>query len=60
MGAVKALEARGIEPDVVGGAHVGALYAYGMNGIAMNKLALKMEEARGAPATRASATGRCR
>ncbi len=49
VGVIKALEARGISPDLIvgtsAGAVVGALYAGGMNGIELNRLALKMDEA---------------
>jgi NTE family protein len=48
IGVIKALESQGIVPDfVVGtsaGSLVGALYAAGNNGFALNKLALEMEE----------------
>jgi NTE family protein len=49
IGVIKALEARNIEVDLVcgpsAGSVVGALYASGMNGFALNRLALKMDEA---------------
>lgn len=49
IGVIKALEAQGIYPDVVvgtsAGSLVGALYAAGNNGFALNKLALEMDEA---------------
>jgi NTE family protein len=49
IGVIKALEAQGIVPDIVvgtsAGSLVGALYAYGNNGLALNKLALEMDEA---------------
>lgn len=49
IGVIKALEAQGIRPDVVtgtsAGAVVAALYASGMNGFELNKLALTMDEA---------------
>ena len=49
IGVIKALEARGVRIDVVcgtsAGSVVGALYASGMNGIAINKLALTMDQA---------------
>jgi NTE family protein len=47
IGVIKGLEARGIEPDIDAGNHAGAgeRYAPGMNGIAIKKLALKMDEA---------------
>lgn len=49
IGVIKALEARGIHVDLVcgtsAGSVVGALYASGMNGIAINKLALTMDQA---------------
>lgn len=48
IGVIKALEAQGIVPDVVvgtsAGSVVGALYAAGNNGFALNKLALEMDE----------------
>jgi NTE family protein len=48
IGVIKALEAQGIVPDIVvgtsAGSVVGALYASGMNGFALQKLALQMEE----------------
>jgi NTE family protein len=49
IGVIKALEAQGIVPDfVVGtsaGSVVGALYASGYNGFALQKMALEMDEA---------------
>lgn len=49
IGVIKALEAQGIVPDVIvgtsAGSLVGALYAAGNNGFALQKLALEMEEA---------------
>lgn len=49
IGVIKALEARGVRIDLVcgtsAGSVVGALYASGMNGIAINKLALTMDQA---------------
>jgi len=49
IGVIKALEAQGIHPDLVtgtsAGAVVAALYASGMNGFELNKLALTMDEA---------------
>jgi NTE family protein len=49
IGVIKALEAQGIVPDLVvgtsAGSLVGALYAAGNNGFALQKLALEMEEA---------------
>ncbi len=49
IGVIKALEAQGIVPDIVvgtsAGSVVGALYAAGNNGFALNKLALTMDEA---------------
>ncbi|WP_404980041.1 MULTISPECIES: patatin-like phospholipase family protein [unclassified Caballeronia] len=49
IGVIKALEARNVRVDLVVGTSAGsviaALYASGMNGIAMNKLALTMDEA---------------
>ncbi|OGB23110.1 MAG: esterase [Burkholderiales bacterium RIFCSPLOWO2_02_FULL_57_36] len=49
IGVIKALESQGIVPDIVvgssAGSLVGALYAAGNNGFALNKLALEMEEA---------------
>ncbi len=48
IGAIKALEAQGIVPDLVvgtsAGAVVGALYAAGNGGFELQKLALQMEE----------------
>ena len=49
IGVIKALEARNVQIDLVSGTSagsvVGALYASGMNGFALNKLALTMDEA---------------
>ncbi|KAF7962524.1 esterase [Cupriavidus sp. UYMU48A] len=49
IGVIKALEAQGIHPDLVtgtsAGAVVAALYATGMSGFELNKLALTMDEA---------------
>ena len=49
VGVIKALEAQGIFPDIVvgtsAGSLVGALYAAGNNGFALQKLALEMNEA---------------
>ncbi len=49
IGVIKALEARNIQVDLVAGTSAGsvvaALYASGMSGLAMNKLALTMDEA---------------
>lgn len=49
IGVIKALEARNVQVDLVAGTSagsvVGALYASGMNGFALNKLALNMDEA---------------
>jgi NTE family protein len=49
IGVIKALEAHNIHIDLVAGTSagsvVGALYASGMNGFALNKLALTMDEA---------------
>lgn len=49
IGVIKALEAQGIVPDMVvgtsAGAVVGALYAGGINGFALQALALQMDEA---------------
>lgn len=48
IGVIKALEAQGIVPDIVvgtsAGSVVGALYASGMGGFELQKLALQMEE----------------
>lgn len=48
IGVIKALEAQGIVPDIVvgtsAGSVVGALYASGMNGFELQKLALQMDE----------------
>lgn len=49
IGVIKVLEENGIVPDIVvgtsAGSLVGALYAAGNNGLALNKLALEMDEA---------------
>lgn len=49
IGVIKALEAQGIVPDVVvgtsAGSVVGSLYASGLNGFALQKTALAMDEA---------------
>ena len=49
IGVIKALEAQGIVPEIVvgtsAGSVVGALYASGLNGFALQKTALAMEEA---------------
>ena len=49
IGVIKALEAQGIVPDIVtgtsAGSLVGALYAAGNNGFALQKLAIDMDEA---------------
>lgn len=49
IGVIKALEAQGIVPDIVvgtsAGSLVGALYASGLNGFALQKTALAMDEA---------------
>jgi NTE family protein len=49
IGVIKALEAQGIVPDIVvgtsAGSVVGALYAAGNNGFALQKMALDMDEA---------------
>jgi NTE family protein len=49
IGVIKALEAQGIVPDIVvgtsAGSLVGALYAAGNSGYALNKMALDMDEA---------------
>ncbi|MGV8891519.1 MAG: patatin-like phospholipase family protein [Burkholderiaceae bacterium] len=49
IGVIKALEAQGIVPDIVvgtsAGSLVGALYAAGNNGFALQKMALEMDEA---------------
>lgn len=49
IGVIKVLEAQGIVPDIVvgtsAGSLVGALYAAGNNGYALNKLAIEMDEA---------------
>ncbi|MDQ7969835.1 MAG: patatin-like phospholipase family protein [Oxalicibacterium faecigallinarum] len=49
IGVIKALEAQGIVPDMVvgtsAGSVVGALYAAGNNGFALQKMALEMDEA---------------
>jgi len=48
IGVIKALESQGIIPDIVvgtsAGSVVGALYAAGNNGFALQKMALKMDE----------------
>ena len=48
IGVIKALEAQGITPDIVvgtsAGSVVGALYASGMSGFELQKLALGLEE----------------
>ncbi|HEY4318994.1 MAG TPA: patatin-like phospholipase family protein [Herbaspirillum sp.] len=49
IGVIKALESQGIKPDVIvgtsAGSLVGALYAAGNNGFALQKMALGMDEA---------------
>jgi NTE family protein len=49
IGVIKALESQGIKPDVIvgtsAGSLVGALYAAGNNGFALQKMALSMDEA---------------
>ena len=49
IGVIKALEAQGIHPDIVvgtsAGSVVGALYASGYDGFALQKIALEMDEA---------------
>jgi NTE family protein len=49
IGVIKALESQGITPDIVvgtsAGSVVGAMYAAGNNGFALQKLALEMDEA---------------
>lgn len=49
IGVIKALESQGIVPDIVvgtsAGSLVGALYAAGNNGFALQKMALEMDEA---------------
>ncbi|HWZ49512.1 MAG TPA: patatin-like phospholipase family protein [Herbaspirillum sp.] len=49
IGVIKALESQGITPDIVvgtsAGSLVGALYAAGNNGFALQKMALSMDEA---------------
>jgi NTE family protein len=49
IGVIKALEAQGIVPDIVvgtsAGSVVGAMYASGYNGFALQKMALEMDEA---------------
>ncbi|WP_211473598.1 patatin-like phospholipase family protein [Collimonas humicola] len=49
IGVIKALESQGIVPDIVvgtsAGSVVGALYAAGNNGFALQKIALQMDEA---------------
>jgi NTE family protein len=48
IGVIKALEAQGIVPDIIvgtsAGAVVGALYASGLNGLELQKVALEMDE----------------
>ena len=48
IGVIKALEAQGIVPDIVvgtsAGSVVGALYASGLSGFALQKVAMEMEE----------------
>lgn len=48
VGVIKALEAQGVKPDLIvgtsAGAVVGALYAAGNNGFALQKLAMQMQE----------------
>ena len=48
IGVIKALEAQGIQPDIIvgtsAGAVVGALYAAGNNGFELQKIALQMQE----------------
>lgn len=48
IGVIKALEAQGIVPDIIvgtsAGAVVGALYAAGLNGFELQRLALEMKE----------------
>ena len=49
IGVIKALEAQGIHPEIVvgtsAGSVVGALYASGLNGFALQKSAMEMDEA---------------
>jgi NTE family protein len=49
IGVIKALESQGITPDIIvgtsAGSLVGALYAAGNNGFALQKMALSMDEA---------------
>jgi NTE family protein len=49
IGVIKALESQGIMPDIIvgtsAGSVVGAMYAAGNNGFALQKLALEMDEA---------------
>ena len=49
IGVIKALEAQGIHPEIVvgtsAGSVVGALYASGLNGFALQKTAMEMDEA---------------
>jgi NTE family protein len=49
IGVIKALEAQGIVPEIVvgtsAGSVVGALYASGLNGFALQRIALQMDEA---------------
>src|SRR3990172_2400392 len=48
IGVIKALEAQGISPDIVvgtsAGSVVGALYASGLNGFQIQKIALEIDE----------------
>ena len=50
IGVIKALEAQGIRPEIIvgtsAGAVVGALYAAGNDGFALQKLAIKMDESK--------------
>lgn len=49
IGVIKALEAQGIVPDIItgtsAGSVVGAIYASGLSGLELNRLALQMDEA---------------
>jgi NTE family protein len=49
IGVIKALESQGIQADIVvgtsAGSVVGAMYAAGNNGFALQKMALEMDEA---------------
>jgi NTE family protein len=49
IGVIKALESQGIKPDIVvgtsAGSVVGALYASGLDGFALQRMALEMDEA---------------